>query len=203
MHLKKLKALGVALGLVMVAGLASAETYKVDPATSQLKWLAKKVTGQHNGTVDIKSGELKVEKGMLTGGKVDVDMNSIKVLDLTDADSNAKLTGHLKSNDFFAVEKNPTSTFEIKTVKAISGAKAGEANATIDGVLTIKGIAKPLSFPAIVAITKNSVSASAVGVKVDRTAYDIRYGSGKFFQGLGDKVIYDEFTLDITLNAKK
>jgi polyisoprenoid-binding protein YceI len=111
----------------------------------------------------------------------------------------ARLEGHLKADDFFGVEKFPTANFVI--TKVTPAAAAGKL--TVSGNLTIKGITKPISFPATLAVKGNSLSAVAKGVKVDRTKYDIRYGSKSFFDSIGDKAIDDEFTLDITLVASK
>ena len=129
-------------------------------------------------------------------------MTSIADEDLTNPEYNAKLIGHLKSPDFFNAEKFPTSTFVITKVEPLANGANG-ANATVAGNLTIKDITKPLSFPAKVTVAADGVTAQASGVAIDRTQYDIRYGSGKFFQGLGDKVISDQFWLDISLVAKK
>jgi polyisoprenoid-binding protein YceI len=127
-------------------------------------------------------------------------MTTLANTDLTDASYNAKLVGHLKSDDFFGVEKNPTSTFKITKVEPIANAKAGEANYTITGDLTIKGKTHPATFPAVVTVNGNNATAKATAT-VDRAKYDIRYGSKSFFDNLGDKVINDEFTLAINIVA--
>lgn len=173
------------------------KTLTIDASASTLKWIGKKVTGQHDGTVNLKSGQVLMDKGALTGGEFVVDMTTIKVDDLKDADSNAKLTGHLKSDDFFSVEKNPTALFKI--TQAAPGAVKGTHSVT--GDLTIKGVTHPVTFP--VTVTEKDGKTQAKGtVSVDRTKYDIKYGSGKFFKGLGDKVIHDDFTIELTLVAK-
>jgi polyisoprenoid-binding protein YceI len=172
----------------------------VQPQLSTIGWLGKKVTGQHNGTIQFKSGQVLVKGTQITGGTFVVDMNSIKDTDLTDADYNAKLIGHLKSDDFFSVEKNPTATFVITSIKALKGDAAGN-NATITGNLTIKGKTNPLSFPAKIGV-KNGVAAASGTATVDRTKYDIRYGSKSFFESIGDKAIDDTFTLTFNVVAK-
>lgn len=179
----------------------AAKTFQVDPAASSINWLAKKVTGQHNGTTTIKTGELKVENGIITAGKLVVDMNSIVVEDLKEAEYNTKLVNHLKSDDFFSVEKNPESTFEIVSVEPIAGATAGTPNYTVKGNLTIKGITKSITFPATITQDGEKLKAAAQ-FDIDRTEWDIRYGSGKFFQDIGDKAIYDNFTLTLSITAK-
>jgi polyisoprenoid-binding protein YceI len=180
---------------------AGAVAYKLDAASSSVEWTAKKVTGQHNGTVAIKSGELNAEAGKLTAGKFAMDMTSIKVLDITDAETNGKLSGHLNSDDFFATAKNPESTFEIVSVEPIAGAAAGAPNYTVKGNLTIKGIAKAITFPATITMDEKELKANAQ-FDIDRTEWDIKYGSGKFFQDLGDKMINDAFNVKFNIVAK-
>ncbi|TDQ11240.1 YceI family protein [Pedobacter metabolipauper] len=168
-------------------------TYTVDAAKSSITWIGKKVTGSHNGTIALKSGSLNVDGKNVTGGSFVIDMTAIK-----DADGSDKLEGHLKADDFFGSAKFPTSTFVITKV-AGSG-----ANLTVSGNLTIKGITKPLSFPASVTTNADgTVSALAGKITVDRTKYDIRYGSKSFFDSIGDKAIDDNFEIGVKLVAKK
>ena len=181
---------------------AGAITYAIDSASSNVEWLAKKVTGQHNGTVTIKSGQIQSDSGKLAAGKFVMDMNSIVVLDLPATDEyNAKLLGHLKSDDFFSVEKNPEAAFEIVSATPIAGAAAGAANYTVTGNLTIKGISKAVTFPATITMTATDVTAKAE-FDIDRTQWDIKFGSGKFFPDLGDKMINDAFTVKFNITAK-
>jgi polyisoprenoid-binding protein YceI/DNA-binding MarR family transcriptional regulator len=180
---------------------AGAKTFVIDAAASSLEWYASKVTGEHNGTVPIKGGELAVENNKLSAGKFTMDMTQIVVLDLTDAETNGKLTGHLKSEDFFSVEKSPESSFELVSAEAIEGAAAGAANYNVKGNLTIKGITKAISFPAIITMSESELTANAE-VAIDRTEWDIKYGSGKFFEGLGDKMINDEFKIKFNIKGK-
>lgn len=168
-------------------------TYTVDAAKSTITWVGKKVTGSHNGTVSLKSGTLIFDGKKLVQGGFIIDMNSIK-----DADGSAKLEGHLKADDFFGVAKFPAAQFVITKVTG-SG-----ANVTVTGDLTIKGITKPLSFPATVSVNADgTVSALAGKIVVDRTKYDIRYGSKSFFDSIGDKAIDDNFEIAVKLVAKK
>ncbi|WP_345074643.1 YceI family protein [Hymenobacter fastidiosus] len=177
-------------------------SYKVQPQLSTLGWVGKKVTGQHNGTIQFKSGDVEVQGSQITGGTFLVDMTSLKVVDITDADTNGKLMGHLRSDDFFSIEKNPTATFKITRITPIKGAAAAANNATVAGELTIKGITKPVSFPAKVGV-KNGVAAASGTATIDRTLFDIRYGSKSFFESIGDKAIDNDFTLSFNVIAKK
>lgn len=173
------------------------DVYKVNTEKSKVEWLGKKVTGQHNGHISLKEGSVDVKGGKLTGGTFVMDMTSITNEDLTDQSMNDKLVGHLKSDDFFGVETHPTATFALKSAEKKSGNEY-----TVKGDLTIKGITKSIEFPATVKVSGNTLEASAE-VVIDRSKFDVKYGSGSFFDGLGDKMIYDDFTLDISLVATK
>ncbi|MBK8551458.1 MAG: YceI family protein [Ignavibacteria bacterium] len=166
---------------------------------SKLEWTGKKVTGQHNGTVEITGGELFVDNGNLNGGSFDIDFRTIKNLDLQDAAMNTKLTNHLKSDDFFSAEKFPIGKFEMTSVSPLSDGSGN--NYTIGGNLTIKGITNPVSFPAKVNVNGDAVTASA-DFKIDRTLWDVKFRSGKFFENLGDNLISDDIELKINIAAK-
>jgi len=168
-------------GAIMV----SAQSKKVDLSASEITWLGKKVTGEHTGNISFKSGFLIVDNNVLEGGEFDVDMNSITCTDIDNADYNAKLVGHLKSDDFFGVEKFPTSKLKLTNVVAEDNMYKAE------GELTIKGKTHKLAFD-----VKQDGTTFKGKVVIDRTKYDVRYGSGKFFDNLGDKMIYDDFELD-------
>jgi len=176
-------------------------TYTVDPKGTSLQWLGKKVTGQHNGAIQLKDGSVQVKGDQLTGGTFTFDMNTISVADLTDPGYNAKLVGHLKSDDFFGVEKYPTSTFTITSVRPLKGDAAGN-NATVTGNLTIKGTTNPVSFPAKVSVKNGVVSAQGTAT-VNRAKYDVRYGSKSFFESIGDKAIDDDFNLTFNVTARQ
>lgn len=167
---------------------------KVNTADSKILWTASKVTGQHNGSVAIKDGNLEMKDGLLTGGSFTMDLRSITVLDL-EGKGKENLEGHLKSDDFFGVEKFPTSQLVITDAKL-----TGSGVYNIKANLTIKGITHPIEFVANVKPEGAGVKATA-DIKVDRTMYDVRYGSGKFFDNLGDKAIFDEFNLAVSLVA--
>ncbi len=173
------------------------ETFTIDAGRSSIEWIGKKVTGQHNGTIKLASGQLLMSGNAVKGGAFTIDMNSIACSDL-EGEYGQKLVGHLKADDFFSVEKNPTSKFEITKVTS-----KGANRVTITGNLTIKGITQPLTFPATVKKQGDALVAVAKGVKVNRTKYDIKYGSKSFFASIGDKAIDDEFELAINLVAKK
>ena len=185
-------------GLAAFAGNPVKQKVAVDTKSSKMEWIAEKVTGKHWGTVNIKSGEFELEGDQLTGGTFDIDMTTITVVDIEDKETNAKLKGHLMSDDFFSVENHNTAQFVITKVKAKEG-KNGN-NYEITGDLTIKGITKPITFPARISMKDNQLKAYA-SLDVDRTKWDVRYGSGSFFDDLGDRTIYDEFNIKLDLTA--
>jgi polyisoprenoid-binding protein YceI len=175
----------------------NATEYVVDKATSKVNWEAKKVTGKHNGTISFESGSVSVTDDKISGGTFAIDMKTIANTDITDEGMKAKLMGHLASNDFFAVAKFPESKMVIKKVTSVS---AGEFH--LLGDLTIKGITNPVEFNAKVSISGDKLTADGV-ITVNRTLFGIKYGSGSFFEGLGDKMIYDDFTLAFSVVAQK
>ena len=186
---------------------------KVDTVTSKINWVATKVSAYHTGTINVKSGELKETDSTLTGGEFVLDMNSILVSGPAGSDPgmNAKLNGHLKSADFFDVEKSPEAKFVITDVKPFSGTvkdttdprqesineyKVTNPTHTVSGNLTIKGITKNISFPARITTTANEVDAIAK-FNIDRTQWNIVY------PGKPDDLIRNDIHLGISLKATK
>lgn len=177
----------------------AAEVYKIDAAASKIEWTGSKATGSsHNGTVAVKEGQIEMAKGELKGGNFSVKMDTITDLDLAGSpDYKAKLEGHLKNEDFFNVTKFPESTFKIKSVT-----KKSATEVTVKGDFTMIGKTQEIEFPATIKVDGNTVTGTA-DIKLDRTKWDLKYGSGKFFKNLGDKLINDEFNLKLNLVAKK
>ena len=165
------------------------EKKEVKVSESKVTWKGYKVTGSHDGNINLKSGHLEMKGKELVGGEFVVDMTSIVVTDLEAGKGKEKLEGHLKSADFFGVESNPTSKLVFTSVKPMN-----DNSYTVTGDLTIKGITKPVTL--VVSMFENKASAT---LKIDRTKYDIKYGSGSFFDNLGDKAIYDDFDLVVDL----
>ena len=193
----KMSFLGLVVMLLGFSVTLSATEFVVDKAASKVKWEAKKVTGQHNGSIAFSSGSIVGTGNKISGGTFVIDMKTIANEDITDAGMKAKLMGHLASDDFFSIEKFPESKMVIKKVTLISG---DEFKFLAD--LTIKGITNPVEFNAKVTANGDKVNADGV-ITVNRTLFGIKYGSGSFFQGLGDKVIYDDFTLAFSVVAQK
>ena len=166
-----------------------AQKVEVNIKKSSVKWLGEKIGGQHEGTIQVKSGSFELKNDKIAAGNFVIDMTTITNTDLEDEGYNQKLVGHLKSDDFFGVTKYPTANFVLTKSSKFTNGKA-----TITGDLTIKGKTESISFE--VAKAGNEYSAK---IEIDRSKFDVRYGSNSFFDNLGDKAIDDIFTLDIKL----
>ena len=142
------------------------------------------------GTIAVKSGNAIFADGILTGGEVVFDMTTIAAVSTGKGDGMDRLSGHLKSDDFFAVETYPEAKFVITSAARESG-----NTYLVTGDLTVKGKTATATFPVDV-ITATGMTTIAGTATIDRTVYDVRFGSTKFFQDLGDNVINDEFTLE-------
>ena len=187
--MKNFKTIAIALLVAFSATTINAQTKKVDVSKSKINWVGKKVTGRHEGTVNLKDGTLVFKGKKLTGGSFTIDMTSINTTDLKAGQGKEKLDGHLKADDFFGTENFPTSTLIFDSV-----IDNGNNIYAVKANLIIKGINKPIFFNLLVNNSKATTS-----FKVDRTKYNIKYGSGSFFDSLGDKAISDEFELAVEL----
>ena len=166
----------------------------IDMKESVVAWTGSSVHGKHEGYAYISKGELMIENGQLMGGTVEIDMNK------TEGPGHGRdnnLINHLKGPDFFDVKKFPISTIAITRVESING-----ENKKVTGNLTIKGITHPVTFPARIEVKGGIVKASGKLV-IDRTLWDVRYKSGKFFDNLKDQAIADSIEFNIKIVAKK
>lgn len=187
------------LALIALTGFAftTAVSVAIDTSASQIVWKGYKVTGEHAGTIDVKEGNFTYDGNVLTGGSFVIDMTSINCTDLQGEYAD-KLVGHLKSDDFFGVATYPSAKFEI--TKVVSRGKTGDYKVT--GNLTIKETTKEIRFNAKVD-QSGGVPVATADITIDRSDFNVRYGSGSFFDNLGDKTIYDEFDLSLKLVGTK
>ena len=182
----------VAFLSIITAAVAQRTNLTIDTKASTVHWTAKKVVGGHEGTINIKSGSLQTDKGKIVGGEFVIDMNSMACTDAP------KLTGHLKNEDFFNVPEYSTAKFAITKVDN------SKATPVLHGNLTIKDKTKAISFPVKVIKSDGSgLEAEAMGIKINRLDFDIKYRSASFFADLGNRAIEDEFTLDVKIKAIK
>jgi len=174
-------------GLFLVNAGAQ-QKLNADADKTKLIWLGEKITGQHTGTINLQSGWLNWQDNKIVSGELSIDMTSLK-----DTEDNKQLQGHLKSDDFFGVEKFPTAKLIVT-----GSTPFDKGTGVVDGTLTIKGITNPIEFKATMQKKDNGIWFYS-NIIIDRTKYNIRYGSGSFFDNLGDKTIYDEFKLKVNL----
>ena len=174
-----------------VAKVAS-EKYIVDIASSIIEWKGFKPTGTHNGTISLDSGVFNLVDGTINSGTFLIDMKSIK-----DAEGSAKLEGHLKNADFFDVEQFSTAGFEV------TGLEDADGKTILSGNLTLKDVKNNVTFPVTVTNENGSVTISSEAFTIDRTKWNVQYGSKSIFDNLGDKFINDDIELKITVKATK
>jgi len=174
---------------------AEKERFTIDTEKSEIRWLGKKLAGKHNGTVRLRSGSVALTEGAITEGTFVIDMPSIMNEDIESPQWRKKLEDHLKSADFFNVSTFPEGRFTIK-----GSEKQSSDTILIRGELTIKSISLPTSLTASIS-QKDGVYVATGKATIDRTQWDIRYNSGKWFDPatLGDKLIYDDIEIEVTI----
>lgn len=176
------------LMLMIPASLISQTSRLIDVENSKIKWIGEELSGKnHYGSLKFKNGSLQLDSGKIISGNFTVDMNTINVEDLQGG-SKQRLEGHLRSDDFFSVEKFSEAIFEINSSAVVN---EDGANQILSGNLTIKGITHPAKLE-----IDNNWAAKLV---FDRSKYDVRFRSGNFFQNLGDKLIYDEIVISANI----
>ena len=171
--------------------------FQIQKSSSTVNWTGKKVLGLHTGSINVACGSIELENNKINGGKIVIDMTSIIITDIDDPKTNQDFKGHLFNDDFFSVDKFSTSQLTIN-----EGTALGNNQFQLKGVLTIKDISHPVSFPAKVEVFTDTLH-SLGEIVIDRTLYNIRYGSGKFIDNLGDKLIHDDFVLQFKLVGQK
>jgi len=191
--MKKLNAF-LLLNFIILSISAQETTMTIDTETSSLNWIGKKITNsQHNGSLKFISGDLtmcadkKTLKTHVCKGNFIVDMTTLLVEDLTGS-SKQKLEGHLKSDDFFSVEKHKKAFLSINSSETI------ESGFSVKGSLTIKNITHPVEFE----LNRNAGGFTAYMI-FDRSKYNVKYNSGSFFENLGDRLILDDIELSADL----
>lgn len=173
----------------------------IDLTKSQIEWTGKKITGSHYGTIDLISGNLDLKNNEILGGEFIIDMNSIICLDLKSEDSNLRLIRHLKSDDFFGVEKFPTSKIVINKAVKLKENKNGWTH-NIYAALTIKGTTKEIVFPCLMKDESKDKMSFYAEITVDRSQFNVEYGSTTFFPNIADKAIDNDMFFKVRLFAK-
>lgn len=197
--MKQFKLFFLFLSMLSMPGIITAETktLKVDTKNSNIAWVGKKIAGQHNGSLSLSDGKVIVSNQKLAGGEFTIDLNSLSCEDLTDEGYNKKLIGVIKSKDFFDIINFPTATVKINKVEKYT---ATEDKYKVIADVTIKGITNPVTFNAFFSAKDNKYSGNAA-IVIDRTKWDIKYGSASFFDNIGDRAIKDEIELNVSLKT--
>lgn len=185
----KTKILVLASIILMSGSVVFAQKAEVNTKQSSVEWHGKKIGSKHVGEIQLKSGYFEIQDDQIMAGNFVVDMTTITNTDLKNENYNQKLVGHLKSDDFFGVERFPSATFKVTESSKFSNGKA-----TLSGDITIKGKTESISFE-----VKRTGKEYSAKMNIDRSKFDVRYDSNSFFDNLGDKAINDIFTLDIKL----
>jgi len=177
------------------AASANANDKMFNITDGQLQWTGTKVGGQHSGTVKVSGGNIAASNGQVSAGTVNIDMSSITVTDLKAGDGKEDLEGHLKNEDFFNTTAHPNATFKV------TSATGSGTSVNITGDLTIKGITKSITVPANVAMAGDKISVVTPSFKINRTEWDVKYGSG-LIGTVADKVIHDDISLVLSLTGQ-
>jgi len=177
--------------------------YAIDLESSVVRWTGRNLFNHHHGTVKLAAGRIEIEQGTLKSARFSLDMGSIACEDLTDAQYNAMLIRHLHDADFFDVSHHPTADFVAEKVEPINGSTPGTPNHLIHGQLTLRGVTRELVFPAVVAAADPQHLTAQAQIEIDRTDFGSLYGSGKFFQFLGQHVVNDHIQLHVKLHAHR
>jgi polyisoprenoid-binding protein YceI len=179
------------VSVLLIVNVRAQSKLTADTAKTKLLWLGEKVMGQHTSTINLRSGWLNWQENKILSGEFNIDMASLK-----ESENNQQLIGHLKSDDFFGVMKFPVAKLIIT-----GSTPFDKGTGVVSGTLTIKDVTNPIEFKAAMQKKDDGIWFFA-NIVVDRTKYNIRYGSGSFFDNLGDKTIYDEFKLKVNLLVK-
>ncbi len=192
-------------GTTAVADTA-AVVFNVDSSATKVMWEGSKPKGKHMGTLNVTNGTVSVQNGNITAGEFTIDMNSINVTDLT-GDEKAGLESHLKGtkkgeeDHFFNVAKFPTAKFAVNKVTGLTGDST--ATHLVYGNLTVKDVTKEINFKANVSASADGVTVKTAPFMINRTDFNVKYGSKTFFDNLKDKFIDDNIAIQIDLTAKK
>jgi polyisoprenoid-binding protein YceI len=177
--------------------------YKIDTEQSRLEWIGRNLNNRHNGRIAIAEGELVLLNGHPSEGRIVLDMASITDLDLQDDYWRDLLIHHLKSEDFFDVARFPDAKFELYRWEPRSRDIAGIHSGIVSGSLAIKDVTRPIQFPADLSPQEDgSIKVHAV-LDIDRTLWNVRYGSGGLYERLGMHWVHDLISLELFITAAR
>ena len=174
-------------------------THPLDLAESRVMWTGRNLLNRHDGSLRLKSGEVEIAGGELVGGSFVFDMQEIACRDLAGDPLHEVLIAHLLSDDFFEVEKYPEASFRITTASSLEDASPGAPDTAIRGVLNLKGTDGGIDFLVTTGITPEGKLAAQASFTIDRTRWNVIYGSGKFFRSLGGHLVNDLIEIQLRI----
>jgi polyisoprenoid-binding protein YceI len=178
-------------------------TWAINTESSQIEWIGRNLNSTHRGMIRIAHGEIVVRNGGLSSGRIVIDMNSITNTDLDDPALRQLLVAHLKSDDFFDVERFPSAELIMESAEPLPGATPGSSNFQLTGRLSMKDVNHPISFPTIISAGEGSALMAVAQIEIDRTRWNVLYGSGRFFRMLGKHMVNDMITLLVKVVAER
>jgi polyisoprenoid-binding protein YceI len=173
--------------------------HAVDLEKSRVEWTGRSLTAAHSGTMKLSRGEIEVRGGQPIAASFTLDMQSIENTDIEDPEMREMLIRHLKSDDFFDVEKFPEAEFRLTKIEPIANATPGSPNAQVTGDLRLKDVTRALTFAAVLGPTPDGTLAADAHLHIDRTNWNVLYGSGKFYEKLGKHVVNDTILLGLKI----
>jgi polyisoprenoid-binding protein YceI/rhodanese-related sulfurtransferase len=176
--------------------------HRINVEKSRIEWTGRNLTSAHSGTIKLYAGQIEIRDSQPIRGEFTLDMDSIENLDLPDSKMRQILIQHLKSDDFFDVRSFPTAEFRLSKITALLGARRGNPNWEVTGELTLKSVTNEIAFPVIIGLTPDGLIATDAHFDIDRTRWNVRYGSGKFYEKLGKHVVHDEVSLALKLVSR-
>lgn len=190
-------------GTIVAEPVLQDGAYRIDAENSRLEWIGRSLNNRHYGRIAVQRGELLIAGGRLSSGSIVFDMNTIENLDLQDPTWRDMLIRHLKSDDFFAVERFPTASFTLTGWEVQEGASPEAPNGIVAGDLSIRDVTRPISFPAIVAPQQDGSIKAHAAFDIDRTLWNVCYGSCRLFERLGMHLVHDIITLELFVLARQ
>jgi polyisoprenoid-binding protein YceI len=176
--------------------------YRIDAGKSVVEWTGRNINNRHYGRIAIAAGEVVLKNGLPVSGTCTLDMKTITDLDLQDEGWRTMLIRHLKSEDFFDVERYPAATFELHGAAARAGGTPGNPNVDLTGLLKIRDMVRSVSFPAIIAAQEDGSVKAQATLDLDRTLWGASYGSGKLYERLGMHLVNDLIGIDLFIVAR-
>jgi polyisoprenoid-binding protein YceI len=172
---------------------------EIDPLESRLEWVGRNLLNKHHGQIALKRGKLHFVQGEVAGGEVTLDMRSMTCQDLAGDPLHDVLIAHLKSHDFFDVDLYPEARFVITSTQRAADASPGAPNLTVHGELELKGVSRAVEFVATTGITAEGKAAVQSAFAIDRTQWNVIYGSGKYFRNLGGHLVNDLIEIQLRI----